>query len=234
MDQQYFPKQKKTKQYFPIYHQMFGFLSTSLSESSKPREFFHLHTGLVCKLNRWLWNLTKIWTNHLAVKWICVSPLRELLFSSLGFCTPTSLFGRSCCMSLGNWSLVQEPSSAFKPRGLSLLPHFLFFPLLQESHQHKPTENFFLPLMPQKKNLRSGLKPVFPLMLLEDTKSKREQWFRWSPGSFFPFPYSCHYLSSIQFNKYFLVIGNVENCITIRQLSYVTPKHISTLATEKQ
>lgn len=97
--------QNKTKQYFPIYYQMFGFLSTSLSESSKPREFFHLHTGLVCKLNRWLWNLTKIWTNHLAVKWICVSPLRELLFSSLGFCTPTSLFGRSCCMSLGELKL---------------------------------------------------------------------------------------------------------------------------------
>ncbi|XP_027824920.2 testis-specific gene 13 protein [Ovis aries] len=52
--------------------------------------------------------------------------------------------------------------------------------LLKESHQHKPTKNFFLPLMPQKKNLRSGLKPVFPLMLMEDTTSKREQWFRFS------------------------------------------------------
>ncbi|MXQ92808.1 hypothetical protein E5288_WYG002852 [Bos mutus] len=57
--------------------------------------------------------------------------------------------------------------------------------LLKESHQHKPTENFFLPLMPQKKNLRSGLKPVFPLMLLEDTKSKREQWFRFSTDNDF-------------------------------------------------
>ena len=81
-------------------------------------------------------------------------------------------------MSLGNWSLVQEPSFAFNPRGPGLLPHLLFFPLLQESHQRKPTKNVFLPLMHQKKKLRSGLKPVFPLMLLEDTKSKREQWFR--------------------------------------------------------
>ncbi|XP_061054242.1 testis-specific gene 13 protein [Eubalaena glacialis] len=52
--------------------------------------------------------------------------------------------------------------------------------LLKESHQHKPTENFFQPLMSQKKKLRSGLKPIFPVTLLEDPKSKREQWFRFS------------------------------------------------------
>ncbi|XP_007111210.1 testis-specific gene 13 protein [Physeter macrocephalus] len=52
--------------------------------------------------------------------------------------------------------------------------------LLKESHLHKPTENFFLPLMYQRKKLRSGLKPIFPVTLLEDPKSKREQWFRFS------------------------------------------------------
>ncbi|XP_058930235.1 testis-specific gene 13 protein [Kogia breviceps] len=51
---------------------------------------------------------------------------------------------------------------------------------VMESHQHKPSENFFLPLMYQRKKFRSGLKPIFPVTLLEDPKSKREQWFRFS------------------------------------------------------
>ncbi|XP_012637902.1 testis-specific gene 13 protein [Microcebus murinus] len=64
-----------------------------------------------------------------------------------------------------------------------------YFPkelLLKEScHQPKPTENLCLPLMPQKKKLRSGLKPIFPLTQLKDSTSKREQWFRFSTDNDF-------------------------------------------------
>ncbi|XP_077020298.1 testis-specific gene 13 protein isoform X4 [Tamandua tetradactyla] len=75
---------------------------------------------------------------------------------------------------LGNWNFVQE------------LPHLQFFPLLQESHyQHKPIENFCLPLMPQKKKSRPELKPTFPVTLLDNSASKREQWFRFSTDNDF-------------------------------------------------
>ncbi|XP_058386140.1 testis-specific gene 13 protein [Diceros bicornis minor] len=58
--------------------------------------------------------------------------------------------------------------------------------LLKEScHHHRPTENFCLPLMSQKKKLRSELKPIFPVILLEDPTSKREQWFRFSTNNDF-------------------------------------------------
>ncbi|XP_031530350.1 testis-specific gene 13 protein isoform X1 [Vicugna pacos] len=56
--------------------------------------------------------------------------------------------------------------------------YFLKELLLKESRQHKPTEN--LPLMSQKKKLRSELKPTFQVTLLEDPASKQEQWFRFS------------------------------------------------------
>ncbi|KAM8812043.1 testis-specific gene 13 protein [Rhynchonycteris naso] len=58
-----------------------------------------------------------------------------------------------------------------------------YFPqdlLLKESYQHKPTENYCLPVMPQRKWLRSALTPVFPVTLLNDPTSKKEQWFRFS------------------------------------------------------
>ncbi|XP_032257187.1 testis-specific gene 13 protein [Phoca vitulina] len=55
----------------------------------------------------------------------------------------------------------------------------------EESYRHKPPENFCLPLMSQKKKLRSGLKPTFPVTLLEDPTSKREQWFRFSTNNDF-------------------------------------------------
>ncbi|KAI5274146.1 Testis-Specific 13 Protein [Manis pentadactyla] len=65
-----------------------------------------------------------------------------------------------------------------------------YFPnelLLKESYHHpKPTENFHLPLMSHRKKLRSELKPIFPVTLLEENPtSKREQWFRFSTDNDF-------------------------------------------------
>ncbi|XP_046311056.1 testis-specific gene 13 protein [Marmota monax] len=58
--------------------------------------------------------------------------------------------------------------------------------LLEEIHQNqKPIENFFLPLMSQKKKLRSRLKPIFPMKRLDNPTSKREQWFRFSTDNDF-------------------------------------------------
>nr|XP_025866663.1 testis-specific gene 13 protein [Vulpes vulpes] len=56
---------------------------------------------------------------------------------------------------------------------------------LKESYQHKPPGTVCLPLMSQKKKLRSGLKPTFPVTLLEDPTSQREQWFRFSTDNDF-------------------------------------------------
>ncbi|KAK2096619.1 Testis-specific protein 13 protein [Saguinus oedipus] len=55
----------------------------------------------------------------------------------------------------------------------------------ESHHQHKPTKNPWLPLMPQKKKLRSKLKPIFPLILSDDPTSMREQWFRFSTDNDF-------------------------------------------------
>nr|XP_020039408.1 testis-specific gene 13 protein [Castor canadensis] len=52
-------------------------------------------------------------------------------------------------------------------------------------HQHKPTQNFCLPLMPQKKKCKSGPKPIFSVNLLDDPTSKQEQWFRFSTDNDF-------------------------------------------------
>uniref|UniRef100_A0A8C8YF18 Testis specific 13 n=1 Tax=Prolemur simus TaxID=1328070 RepID=A0A8C8YF18_PROSS len=64
-----------------------------------------------------------------------------------------------------------------------------YFPkelLLKESyHQHKPTENLCLPLMSQKKKLRSGLKPIFLLTQLDNSTTKWKQWFRFSTDNDF-------------------------------------------------
>ncbi|KAM4858471.1 testis-specific gene 13 protein [Urocitellus parryii] len=58
--------------------------------------------------------------------------------------------------------------------------------LLEEIHHNqKPSENFFLPLMSQKKKLRSRLKPIFPMKRPDDPTSKREQWFRFSTDNDF-------------------------------------------------
>ncbi|XP_005377610.1 PREDICTED: testis-specific gene 13 protein isoform X2 [Chinchilla lanigera] len=57
--------------------------------------------------------------------------------------------------------------------------------LFKESHQHKPTKNFCPSVMPQKKKLRSGLKPVFHLKNFHDPKSKEKQWFRFSTDNDF-------------------------------------------------
>ncbi|XP_007951674.1 testis-specific gene 13 protein [Orycteropus afer afer] len=56
----------------------------------------------------------------------------------------------------------------------------------QESQQqHKPTQDIYLPQMPQKKKGRPWLTPVFPVTLLNDPASKREQWFRFSTDNDF-------------------------------------------------
>ncbi|CAK6434330.1 unnamed protein product [Pipistrellus nathusii] len=54
----------------------------------------------------------------------------------------------------------------------------LLVKVMQESNQHKPTESY-LPPLPQK-SLRPKLKPVFPVTVLKDAKSKQEQLFRFS------------------------------------------------------
>uniref|UniRef100_A0A8C4PQ32 Testis specific 13 n=1 Tax=Equus asinus TaxID=9793 RepID=A0A8C4PQ32_EQUAS len=61
----------------------------------------------------------------------------------------------------------------------------LLLKVMESYHHHRPTENLCLPLMSQKKKLRLGLKPVFPVTLLEDPTSKREQWFRFSTNNDF-------------------------------------------------
>ncbi|XP_012576224.1 PREDICTED: testis-specific gene 13 protein [Condylura cristata] len=72
------------------------------------------------------------------------------------------------------------PPFPFDQHGRDFTPSY--FPkefLLKESYHHpKPIENFWLPLMSHKKRLKSGLKPVFPVTVLEDSTSKQEQWFR--------------------------------------------------------
>ncbi|XP_027430657.1 testis-specific gene 13 protein [Zalophus californianus] len=71
-------------------------------------------------------------------------------------------------------------------QGKDMAPKYLTKELLlKESYRHQPPENFCLPLMSQKKKLRSGLKPTFPMTLLEDPTSKREQWFRFSTNNDF-------------------------------------------------
>ncbi|XP_027250920.1 testis-specific gene 13 protein isoform X1 [Cricetulus griseus] len=51
--------------------------------------------------------------------------------------------------------------------------------------QPKPTKNFFLPTMPQKKKLRPDLKTVFPMKWIGDPPSKGQQWFRFSTDNDF-------------------------------------------------
>ncbi|XP_049498966.1 testis-specific gene 13 protein isoform X1 [Panthera uncia] len=74
----------------------------------------------------------------------------------------------------------------FDQQGKNIAPKY--FPeelLLKEGYQHNPPENFCLPLMSQKKKLRSELKPTFPVTLLADPTSKQEQWFRFSTSNDF-------------------------------------------------
>nr|XP_045016009.1 testis-specific gene 13 protein [Jaculus jaculus] len=64
-----------------------------------------------------------------------------------------------------------------------------YFPqelLLEETRQkRKPTRNFWLPLMPEKKESRLELKPVFFVKRLDDPISKEKQWFRFSTDNDF-------------------------------------------------
>nr|KAF6470486.1 testis specific 13 [Molossus molossus] len=62
---------------------------------------------------------------------------------------------------------------------LKNLQYYTVHPKL-ESYQHKPTENFRLPLLPQEKKLGPGLKSIFSMALSKDPTSKQKQWFRFS------------------------------------------------------
>nr|KAF6470488.1 testis specific 13 [Molossus molossus] len=67
------------------------------------------------------------------------------------------------------------------PYGKDITPkYFSKELLLKESYQHKPTENFRLPLLPQEKKLGPGLKSIFSMALSKDPTSKQKQWFRFS------------------------------------------------------
>ncbi|XP_040584547.1 testis-specific gene 13 protein [Mesocricetus auratus] len=59
------------------------------------------------------------------------------------------------------------------------------FQFKETQHQRKPTRNFYLPTMPQKKKLRPDLKPVFPMKRIGDPTSKGHQWFRFSTDNDF-------------------------------------------------
>ncbi|XP_051031862.1 testis-specific gene 13 protein [Phodopus roborovskii] len=59
------------------------------------------------------------------------------------------------------------------------------FQFKETPDQHKPTKNFCLPTMPQKKKLRPELKPVFPMKRIGDPTSKGQQWFRFSTDNDF-------------------------------------------------
>ncbi|XP_008067062.1 testis-specific gene 13 protein [Carlito syrichta] len=74
----------------------------------------------------------------------------------------------------------QEKSSAPKYFSKELL-----LKVMESPHQHQSIESLWPPVMPQKNKLRSGLKPVFPLILSGDPTSKREQWFRFSTDNDF-------------------------------------------------
>ncbi|KAH0510178.1 Testis-specific gene 13 protein [Microtus ochrogaster] len=52
------------------------------------------------------------------------------------------------------------------------------FQFKETHHQHKPTKDFCLPTMPQKKKLRPDLKPIFSVKQTGDPASKGQQWFR--------------------------------------------------------
>ncbi|XP_016004122.2 testis-specific gene 13 protein [Rousettus aegyptiacus] len=80
----------------------------------------------------------------------------------------------------------------------------LLLKVMESYHQHKPTKKSRLPLMPQKKQLRRELKSVFPVTLLEDSTSKREQWFRFSTNNDFKSEgkYSTDYILRKQKNMY--------------------------------
>ncbi|XP_051007513.1 testis-specific gene 13 protein [Acomys russatus] len=59
------------------------------------------------------------------------------------------------------------------------------FQLKETRRQCKPTKNFYLPTMPQKKKLIPELKPVFSVRQLRDPASKGQQWFRFSTDNDF-------------------------------------------------
>ncbi|XP_054420195.1 testis-specific gene 13 protein [Pteronotus mesoamericanus] len=59
-------------------------------------------------------------------------------------------------------------------------PKEFLLKVMERYQQHKPTGNFCLPPMPQKKRLTPELKPIFSVTLWKNPTSKQEQWFRFS------------------------------------------------------
>lgn len=163
-----------------------------------------LFKGSGGKFNKVLRKLAKLWTSHLARKQTWVSPL--------GTASSFFWFLSACFLLWQVWSnhdggLELSPRT-LSPKVLGSLPYLLFFPLQQESNQHKPTESY-LPPLPQK-SLRPKLKPVFPVTVLKDAKSKQEQLFRWSPSCSCSLFLSHHYLIHVtiyfQYDLIFLLV----------------------------
>nr|XP_010598755.1 testis-specific gene 13 protein [Loxodonta africana] len=77
------------------------------------------------------------------------------------------------------------PPSSINLQGKDIAPKYFSEELLSKESQHKPSESFYLPAMPQKKKPRPQLKPVFPVTQLDDPASKQEQWFRFSTDNDF-------------------------------------------------
>ncbi|XP_054548646.1 testis-specific gene 13 protein [Talpa occidentalis] len=77
------------------------------------------------------------------------------------------------------------PPSPFDQQGRDITPSYFPQELLLKENYHHPIKNFCLPLMPHKKRLKSGLKPVFLVTLQEDSTSKQEQWYRFSTSKDF-------------------------------------------------
>ncbi|ELK38622.1 Testis-specific protein 13 protein [Myotis davidii] len=75
--------------------------------------------------------------------------------------------------------MTNNPLPSIEQQGKDTEPHYFSKEvLLKEIYQHKPSETYVHPL-PQKKRLIPKLKPVFPVTLLKDAKSKQEL-FRFS------------------------------------------------------
>ncbi|XP_006752767.1 PREDICTED: testis-specific gene 13 protein [Myotis davidii] len=81
--------------------------------------------------------------------------------------------------------MTNNPLPSIEQQGKDTEPHYFSKEVLlkvmapaEEIYQHKPSETYVHPL-PQKKRLIPKLKPVFPVTLLKDAKSKQEL-FRFS------------------------------------------------------
>lgn len=158
---------------------MFDLLSNSLIESfSKPGKLFHRSLqrarGQVQSSTK---KTGKALDKSSGKETNMRKPTRNC-FLFFWFLSACFLLWHVCSDRVGGLELSPR---TLNPKVLGWLPYSLFFPLLQEHYQQKPTKTYAPPLL-QKKTLRPKLKPVFSVTLVKDAKSKQEQLFRWSPG----------------------------------------------------